>query len=133
MYQGGPQWRVSSPTRGRSILMISAPRSPKICVHHGPASTRVRSRTRRPANGPLKPEISVAALRRERGDPGADQGDTLSVGSTAANFRHHHARLDRSHAIEHDGMIGFTGHDVHQAPARGAARRDRSLADAIVN
>ena len=41
-----PQWRVSSPSTGRSTLITSAPRSASICVHHGPASTRVRSRTR---------------------------------------------------------------------------------------
>ena len=33
---------------GRSILMISAPRSPSIWVQVGPASTRVRSSTRMP-------------------------------------------------------------------------------------
>ena len=46
---GGPQVRVSSPTPGRSILTTSAPRSARICVHHGPASTRERSRTLMPS------------------------------------------------------------------------------------
>ena len=45
---GGPQPRVSSPIPGRSTLMTSAPRSPKIIVHSGPASTRLRSSTLSP-------------------------------------------------------------------------------------
>src|SRR6185295_5013079 len=48
---GGPQDRVSSPAPGRSILTTSAPRSPRICPHNGPASTRDASRTRRPVKG----------------------------------------------------------------------------------
>src|SRR5215831_9941003 len=47
--KGGPQRRVSSPWPGRSILITSAPRSARFCVAHGPASTRVRSRTRTPS------------------------------------------------------------------------------------
>ena len=43
---GGPKARVSSPSPGFSIFRISAPRSPRICVAHGPASTRLKSRTR---------------------------------------------------------------------------------------
>ena len=35
---------VSSPTPGLSTLMTSAPRSPRIIVANGPASTRLRSR-----------------------------------------------------------------------------------------
>ena len=50
--KGGPQPRVSSPVPGRSTLITSAPRSANVCVAIGPASTRVRSRTRIPCNGP---------------------------------------------------------------------------------
>src|SRR5690606_37896082 len=49
--KGGPQWRVSSPTSGRSILITSAPRSASNCPHQGPASTRASSMTRRPSSG----------------------------------------------------------------------------------
>ncbi len=44
---GADGWRVESPVRGGSILMTSAPRSARVWVHQGPASTRVRSSTRR--------------------------------------------------------------------------------------
>ena len=43
---------MSSPAPGRSILITSAPRSASICAQVGPASTRVRSNTRSPRNGP---------------------------------------------------------------------------------
>src|SRR5688572_15867673 len=49
---GGPQKRVSSPAPGISILMTSAPRSPRIIVQSGPASARVASSTRMPARAP---------------------------------------------------------------------------------
>jgi hypothetical protein len=39
--------RKSSPDSGRSILITSAPRSPRICPAQGPASTLERSRTRK--------------------------------------------------------------------------------------
>src|SRR5258708_11951530 len=48
---GGIQCLVSSPP-GPSTLMISAPRSPRIWVQYGPASTREKSATSRPASGP---------------------------------------------------------------------------------
>src|SRR6266850_355974 len=51
--KGGPQLRVSSPLPGGSTLMTSAPISPSIMVHNGPARMRVRSSTRTPASAPL--------------------------------------------------------------------------------
>ncbi|SOZ23098.1 hypothetical protein CBM2608_A210122 [Cupriavidus taiwanensis] len=51
--QGGPQVRVSSPAPGRSILITSAPKSARFWAHHGPARTRVRSRTRRWLKAPM--------------------------------------------------------------------------------
>src|SRR5690554_5069486 len=45
--------RVSSPTCGRSILITSAPKSARICPHHGPANTRLKSSTRIPCNAPI--------------------------------------------------------------------------------
>src|SRR6266568_5056369 len=47
----GGQPRVSSPLPGSSTLMISAPMSPSDIAQKGPARTRVRSMTRRPARG----------------------------------------------------------------------------------
>src|SRR4051812_20370712 len=44
--------RSTSPSTA-SILITSAPMSPRICVAHGPITTAVRSRTRTPASGPL--------------------------------------------------------------------------------
>src|SRR5439155_19056366 len=49
----GGQLRVSSPLPGSSTLITSAPMSPSIIAQKGPARTRVRSRTRTPASGPL--------------------------------------------------------------------------------
>src|SRR5688572_9114992 len=46
---GGPKARESSPFPGRSTLITSAPRSARFWVAQGPASTRVRSRTRTPS------------------------------------------------------------------------------------
>src|SRR6185437_2621333 len=43
--------RASSPPRGLSILMTSAPRSASICDDSGPARTRVRSRILMPESG----------------------------------------------------------------------------------
>src|ERR1700744_3729517 len=57
---GGPKPRVSSPAPGRSILITSAPRSASICTQVGPASTRVRSNTRRPFSGPVGSVISIS-------------------------------------------------------------------------
>jgi hypothetical protein len=43
---------VSSPVPTGSTLMTSAPMSPSIMVHSGPARMRVRSRTRSPSSAP---------------------------------------------------------------------------------
>ncbi len=47
----GPMWRSASPP-GASILMTSAPMSPRIWVANGPSTIVVRSITRTPASGP---------------------------------------------------------------------------------
>src|SRR6266850_3252703 len=47
----GGHERVSSPLPGSSILITSAPMSPRIIEQKGPASTRVRSSTRIPDSG----------------------------------------------------------------------------------
>ena len=44
---------------GSSILITSAPMSPSSIVHSGPASTRVKSRTRSPVSGNSEPADSV--------------------------------------------------------------------------
>src|SRR5687768_1157698 len=49
--ENGGQPRVSSPLPGSSTLMTSAPMSPSSMAQYGPASTRVRSRTRTSFNG----------------------------------------------------------------------------------
>ena len=55
----GAHSRVSSPCLGSSILITSAPMSPSSIVHSGPASTRVKSRTRSPVSGNSEPADSV--------------------------------------------------------------------------
>ena len=46
-HHGGPHVRVSSPTPGCSIFIMSAPRSPRTIVAKGPANTREKSAMRR--------------------------------------------------------------------------------------
>src|SRR6185312_2172995 len=84
--------RVSSPAPGRSILITSAPRSARICVAQGPASTRDRSRTRMDDNAPgtdsgaTVPAVSAVVLitiasvgkRRNSGD-GAPEDQGMDV------------------------------------------------------
>src|SRR5208337_1177006 len=50
---GGPHSRVSSPVLGRSILITSAPRSPKIIEQNGPVRIREASIILSPASGPV--------------------------------------------------------------------------------
>ena len=52
---GGPQARVSSPEPGRSTLITVAPRSARVIVASGPASTRLKSATSSPDSAPLMP------------------------------------------------------------------------------
>src|SRR5664279_2368891 len=59
--KGGPHWRVSSPSR-LSTLITSAPRSARIMVQKGPASTRVKSSTRTPANASGDFLVSVISV-----------------------------------------------------------------------
>src|SRR5215216_369859 len=56
-----PMVRLLSPSRV-STLMTSAPRSPRICVAYGPMTTVVRSSTRTPSRGPVRP--SSCAIER---------------------------------------------------------------------
>src|SRR5882762_3182739 len=66
--KGGPQLRVSSPLPGGSTLITSAPMSPSIMVHKGPARMRVRSSTRTPASAPLAGAvIGSSSLPAHRG------------------------------------------------------------------
>src|SRR5689334_13320331 len=52
------QWRIQSPFGG-SILMISAPMSPRIWVANGPCANWVKSATTSPVSGPVIGETSV--------------------------------------------------------------------------
>ena len=57
----GPTQRMLSPP-GASILMMSAPISPRICVANGPITTVVRSSILMPASGPQLSEVSDSIL-----------------------------------------------------------------------
>src|SRR6516162_4928744 len=50
---------------GDSILITSAPRSPRICVAKGPSTTVVRSRILIPASGPGFVSLTSAPPRRD--------------------------------------------------------------------
>src|SRR6266508_7033467 len=81
----GGQLRVSSPRPGSSILITSAPMSPSIIEQNGPASTRVRSRTRIPASGGVEaPSRSLAGFmpdlpQRALGPAPRDRLDALAA------------------------------------------------------
>src|SRR5688572_15730866 len=71
--KGGPHVRVSSPAPGGSTLITSAPMSPSICVHNGPASIRVRSSTRSPSSAPLS---AATAPPHHRGTENTEKNKT---------------------------------------------------------
>ena len=60
----GGQPRVSSPLPGSSILITSAPMSPRDMAQKGPARTRVRSMTRMPDSG-ARPVLRGAPVPRD--------------------------------------------------------------------
>ena len=60
----GGQPRVSSPLPGSSILITSAPMSPRDMAQKGPARTRVRSMTRMPDSG-ARPVLRDAPVPRD--------------------------------------------------------------------
>src|SRR5580698_9834619 len=62
--RAAPPARMMSPSGG-SILITSAPRSPKICVVSGPSTTAVRSITVTPASGPVGGGVSAAISQSE--------------------------------------------------------------------
>src|SRR6266545_5895041 len=107
----GGQPRVSSPLPGSSILMTSAPMSPKDMAQNGPASTRVRSITRMPwsgargrfvadtfllavvATGPSSPETLDHAL--------GDGGDLLAAGARSPPEEPRPIRVPHVGEVEH--------------------------------
>src|SRR3989442_15144408 len=65
--KGGPQWRVSSPSPGFSILITSAPMSARFWVHQGPASTRFAESGSSLADLPtIRAYLARAQLRLEQ-------------------------------------------------------------------
>src|SRR2546421_12287046 len=86
---GGPQLRVSSPLPGGSTLITSAPMSPSIMVHSGPARIRVRSSTRMPASAPLaEAVIGSCPLPAHRGRRVEVLGATVKIGLQLALVAH---------------------------------------------
>src|SRR6185503_9702662 len=84
---GGAHSRVSSPVPGISTLMMSAPWSPSMSVQYGPASARVRSRTRIPSSAPGAGGVTGGEYRCDDGgaasalstDHGAVPRDALAA------------------------------------------------------
>src|SRR5262249_52163818 len=75
----GAHPRVSSPWCGSSILITSAPMSPSSIVQKGPARTRVKSRTVRPARGSSgKGPTLFEPLRRFKPSPHMDRARGLA-------------------------------------------------------
>src|SRR2546423_884122 len=75
---GGPHVRVSSPLPGGSTLITSAPMSPSIIVHRGPASMRVKSSTRSPSSAPTRSDALVMEKHYHEGREG-HEGERKSM------------------------------------------------------
>src|SRR2546427_10612966 len=75
--ENGGQPRVSSPLPGSSILITSAPMSPRIIEQKGPASTRVRSSTRIPDSG-RSARGTVFPLPHPLGQAAGDRVDAVA-------------------------------------------------------
>src|SRR2546428_5084440 len=73
----GGHERVSSPLPGSSILITSAPMSPRIIEQKGPASTRVRSSTRIPDSG-RSARGTVFPLPHPLGQAAGDRVDAVA-------------------------------------------------------
>src|SRR5688500_16801132 len=90
----GALCRMLSPSRD-SILITSAPSSPRICVAYGPMITGVRSITLPPSSGPLT---------------SCERGFLLRFLSSAAPADHHRAGSD-PHFV--DPAAGFRRVHIH--------------------
>src|SRR3954447_160392 len=85
----GPIARLVSPVAD-SMVMTSAPRSPRICVAIGPMTTDVRSSTRTPARAP-----GVASS----GTPGLDQNGATALDLAEVTLE------DAGGQLERDGVV----------------------------
>src|SRR5208282_488051 len=77
-FWGRLKLRRVSPS-GDSILMMSAPRSPSNIVQNGPEITELKSRMRKPANGPsvISSEFLPALWMRQQNYHGLDPGASI--------------------------------------------------------
>src|SRR3984885_7764277 len=117
---GGANPRVSSPAPGRSILITSAPRSPSICTQVGPASTRVRSKTRRPFSGPVGSVMQLPPLARGS-VPGPYSPPLISRPPATAN------RVAANRLEETAGDAGVQTFAGPRRKHRGSSLLDRGL------
>src|SRR5438067_6323171 len=114
--------RCGSPA-GDSILMTSAPMSPRIMVQNGPARNCVRSRTRRPSSGrvisPPAREIAVpsrpygAPSTAGYGPPHRSRRATLNPGPNGALLRSLGAAVDFTELMTLEAL----GDDTFVAPS----------------
>src|ERR1700712_2638219 len=74
-------WRCHSPVTG-SILITSAPRSPRRMAARGPAMAIEQSSTRMPDSGPPRPPGAVPDALAEGGSNGMDAGFIVLHGGT---------------------------------------------------
>src|SRR5579875_67362 len=106
-----PYRRAASPWPGRSILMTSAPMSPRICVLRGPAKMCVKSTTRTPSSRRLVTLALPARLRRLQrlGAGGVVQyGGVLVAGDELARIGLAH--LDRQIEVDTSLLLVPPGH-----------------------
>src|SRR5919106_3843725 len=101
----GGHERVSSPLPGSSSLITSAPMSPRIIEQNGPASTRVRSRTRIPVSG-RSARGTFPPLPHPLGEAPRDRVDTIAgtAGATPEQSRPLHRAKVREIVDVVDGL-----------------------------
>src|SRR5215472_14321287 len=83
---------------GASILITSAPRSPRICVASGPNTTVVRSRTLMPERGPGLAGILSSAIESNHLCACSAVGDDCSI--TGQQGEALGTRLRDQHSVE---------------------------------
>src|ERR1700686_359667 len=99
--------RASSPPSMRSTLRISAPKSARIIVAVGPATTVLRSRTRTPVSGGGK-ELKIARTRLRKRRAERSDGVHQTASANHPLFAGEHAGADLDQAGQHveDGSRG---------------------------
>src|SRR5271166_1952521 len=121
---------------GASILMTSAPRSPRIWVASGPRTTVVRSRILMPASGPGLRAILWSSIERHQvgscraiSDDGSVAGQQGEVLGTRLRDQHAVERIAMQ-SRQRDQCLAMVGQHRKQIEAVGNRQEALVLSDA---